>query len=362
MEFFKLFSSNTLAGSGNQSYFINADDKKVTKCRILYKIFCGGRYNYALLFSNIIDSTFSDGSHSHRNLVLDSWKIHQMNVAVTDLCDEASMKEPDEWLPVTFDGRPDKTVNPGEFFSSDSIALSFTAGAYLCVEILFSGKEIPYHAESIIPSFVFENGEWIPSKYHPFPSMIGCDRRVSQKIGFLGDSITQGIGTGVNSYLHWNSVFAENVGTEYSYWNLGLGFGRADDAAADGAWLFKAKQCDIIFVCCGVNDILQGYSEDSIKRNLSTIVNKLHSCGKKIILQTVPPFDYREEEIVIWKGVNKYITNILSEKAELVFDCTAILQKSAAEPHAPKYGGHPNDKGCRIWGNELSRAFKAIGI
>lgn len=33
-----------------------------------------------------------------------------------------------------------------------------------------------------------------------FAGMIGCDRKVSAKIAYFGDSITQGIGTKENSY------------------------------------------------------------------------------------------------------------------------------------------------------------------
>ena len=139
--------------------------------------------------------------------------------------------------------------------------------------------------------------------------MIGVDRKAQKRIAFLGDSITQGIGTSVNSYAHWNAVFAEKLGSDYSYWNLGLGYGRADDAASDGIWLFKAKQNDIVFVCFGVNDILQGYNADEIKKNLQLIVDKLHEAGIVVIVQTVPPFDYSPEHQIIWDNVNNFIVN-----------------------------------------------------
>ncbi len=357
MNYFDNYTSNTLAGSGNQFFYINDDTKKVTACRILYKVFCGGEYDYSFLFSNIIDSTFADGSESHMNMIIDSWDIHKIRAGVTDFCDESAVKEPFVMMDVTIDGKCSKKVNPGEFFSTDSISIKAKANEYICLEILFSGKTIPYHEESIIPSFIYENDTWIPSKKHPFASMVGCNRKVKARIAFLGDSITQGIGTGINSYKHWNSIVADNIGYEYSYWNLGIGYGRADDAASDGAWLFKAKQNDAVVVCFGVNDILNNYSEEAIKNNLNTIVSVLKNHKIKLILQTIPPFDYHDEQILLWNNLNDYIKNELSKKADMVFDCTHILSEDASMPYMAKYGGHPNEEGCRLWGEALSKTI-----
>ncbi len=355
MDYFKKFSSNTLAGSGNQLFFSSDDETAPVKSCTLYKAFAEGSYYYSFLFSNIIDSTFSNGSISHKNLVIDSWTIEEAYVGVSSFCDEHSFEQPKGIKQVTFSGEKQKTVNPGEVFSSDPLELNIKNGEYVCLEITFSGKNIPYHKESIIPSFVYQNGEWIASKLHPFASMIGVDRNVKKRIAFLGDSITQGIGTPINSYAHWNAVFAEKLGSDYSYWNLGLGFGRADDAASDGIWLFKAKQNDIVFVCFGVNDILQGYDADKIKNNLQLIVDTLREVGAIVIVQTVPPFDYSPEHQVIWRDVNHFILNDL-KNTSLVFDCVSFLSKSKQEPHKAKYGGHPNQEGCRIWGEALFEA------
>ena len=80
MEFFKKFTSNTYAGTSNQLYF-NMNEGEVRTGRALYKISTGGKHNYSLLFSNIIDSTFSDGSISHKNLICESWNILSARIA-----------------------------------------------------------------------------------------------------------------------------------------------------------------------------------------------------------------------------------------------------------------------------------------
>ncbi|MFQ9798501.1 MAG: hypothetical protein ACLR23_05710 [Clostridia bacterium] len=81
---------------------------------------------------------------------------------------------------------------------------------------------IPYHEESIIPTFALRDGEWVPSKRVVFAGMVGCDRPALLQIGYLGDSITQGIGTDVNSYDHWNAMLSDKLGEKCAYWNLGL--------------------------------------------------------------------------------------------------------------------------------------------
>ncbi len=359
MEFFKKYTSNTIAGSGNQIFFNTSEVDKIKKGRVLYKITTGGEYNYSLLFSNIIDSTFSDGKQSHCNLIVDSWTIVEARVGITPACTATTMEEPAVMYPLTFCGSKEKLVAPGEFFSSDPISLAPKKGEYLCLEISFKGGMIPYHEESILPSFVWddEKESWVVSKRHPFASMIGCDRKVEKRIAFLGDSITQGIGVPGNSYAHWNAIVAEKLGDKYAYWNLGLGYGRAGDAATDSAWLYKAKQNDIVVVCYGVNDIFRGFTVEEIKKNLEKIIDILHENGIKVILQSVPPFDYSETYVGMWHEVNAYVRDVLSKKADLFFDCADYLKKSDEEPHLAPYGGHPNAAGCKIWGENLSRVM-----
>ncbi|MBQ8345659.1 MAG: SGNH/GDSL hydrolase family protein [Clostridia bacterium] len=354
MEYFATYCSNTLAGSGNQFFFYNENQQPTRSCT-LYQVTNGGEYPYSFLFSNTIDSTFSDGAVSHKNLVVDAWTIEEMLVGVCSRCDAESFEYPQNRKQVLFGGHQKKVVNPAELFCTDAVTLNAKKGEYICVEIVFSGNMIPYHEESIIPSFIDQNGEWLASKKHPFVSMVGIQKPTKKKIAFLGDSITQGIGTPVNSYEHWNAVLANLLGDEYAYWNLGLGYGRADDAASDGIWLYKAKQNDIVFVCYGVNDILQGYSADGIKKNLQTIVDQLHDFGICVIVQTIPPFSYSEEQCGKWREVNDFIQYELKHAA-LVFDCVKYLAKSESESHIAKYGGHPNSDGCNVWGKALFEA------
>ena len=353
MKYFEKYVSNTLAGTSNQSFFVNENENTIHTGRVFYKIFCGGKYSYSFLFSNIIDGSFRG---ERENLLCDSWDIVSMSAGICSEYNEASSESTKTEYKLTFGGFESKEVMPGEFFYTDPIELQLNSGDYICLEISFKGKMIPCHPESIIPTFVLEKGRWIASKNMPLAGMVGCSRAVKHRIGFLGDSITQGIGTEMNSYTHWNAVLAEKMGKDFSYWNLGIGCGRASDAASNGAWLFKAKQTDIITVCYGVNDIFAQHTAEQIKDDLFQIISKLKQAGKKIILQTVPPFDYNEAQREIWNDVNAYIKTVLSEYADMVFDNVKILRKDAEHDYMAKYGGHPNCIGCSLWAEALYEA------
>lgn len=356
MHFFRDFTSNTLAGTGNQSVFINQDEMENCRGRIFYKIFKSGVYPYSFLFSNVIDSTFS--AFSYKNMICDSWFIDEINIGVCKMDENIQTVEFKNVIPLTFQGETSKKVMPGEVFFTDPITLNVHSDEYLCVDICFRGKMMPCLEEAQIPSFRCENGRWTPSKHVPFPSMVGCKRDVKLKIGFLGDSITQGIGVTENSYAHWNALLAEQLGKENSYWNLGLGRGQAGDAASNGTWLFKAKQTELAIVCFGVNDILIGQTAEQIKSNLYQIVKLLKDEGICVVLQTVPPFDFQDEKLKVWTEVNIYIKDVLSREVKFVFDVASFLGLSHDKPQIARYGGHPNEQGCQIWANEFYPLLK----
>lgn len=49
MERFEKYSSNTLAGSGNQFFFYNENEQSTRSCT-LYKVAAGGEYSYSFCF------------------------------------------------------------------------------------------------------------------------------------------------------------------------------------------------------------------------------------------------------------------------------------------------------------------------
>ncbi len=368
MKYFDKYTSNTTASTQNQSIFHS--DGKLRTGRVFYKITVGGEYNYSLLFSNITDSTFADGKLSHANLVCRPWEIHSARIGKCpgnivfgrDISDTAKINNSViEFHKITFGGKTEKHVAPGEFFTTDPVKLALATGDYLCFEMTYSGTVMPYHHEIIIPVFLKADSGWVFDRYMPLPGMVGCDRQTDKKIVYLGDSITQGIGTTMNSYTHWNAVLAEKIGTRHSHWNAGIGFARANDTASDGAWMYKTKHSDIVVVCIGANDVLQNMPEEGIRRDIIRTVDLLARDGRTVILQTIPPFEYTENQIPVWKRLNNMIKTELVNRVAMIFDVGAAIGQPDA-PHAPIYGGHPNAEGCRIWGEKLYEAMVECGV
>lgn len=371
--YFEKYVSNTLGGSSNQFFFgLNAGEIKTG--RVFYKIFSGGEYNYSFLFSNIIDGTYADGAESWANLICDEWEILSAKVGVAQILAEdkdaaelilSDTEQSDIHIfplqNITFEGRKNKKVEAGEIFVSDPITLRFKKGEYFCLELTFSGGMIPYHEEISLPLFLKNDQGWEYSRCMPVPNMVGCDKKVRQKIAFLGDSITQGIGVRCNSYLHWNALLAEKIGTDYAFWNLGIGYGRAIDVASGGVWLQKAIQNDVVFVCLGVNDLIQGGNATQIKETLAIITRKIKQAGKTVILQTVPPFNYKEKVREEWNEVNRFIKEELSKTADFVFDVVPVLQVNENLSHLAKFGGHPNEEGCALWAEALYKKLVEYG-
>lgn len=349
MDFFDKYVSDTIASTGNQSWF--STDGKVGRGRIFYRLESKGSNAYSLLFSSRIDSTFSDGTHSRADIDCLFWTIKRVSVCVTNEC-RAELDE-GEFIPLTFDGKTEKVVDVSGFFATDEVILDTTKGEFLCVDVEFIGDKIPYHEECcLIPLFICEDGKWTEGRKMPVPCMVGVKRTVKKRVTFWGDSITQGIGTPCNSYSHYAAVVSELLGNEYACWNIGLGFGRANDAGLLKSWYERARHSDVVVVCFGVNDILRVPCEKQIKADLKHIVTALKSEGIKVVLQTVPPFDYNEEKRVLWESVNAYVKTELALIVDAVFDCVPVLGEKDAL-HKARYGGHPSLEGAKIWGESL---------
>lgn len=357
-KWFEKYVSNTTAGSGNQHAFrMNEGEERVS--RVYYRVYAGGEWGYSLLYTNIIDSTFADGKITGCNMICEQWEIRSASVGVCSVCGPDMAADPHDVQELTFGGSRTKTVAPGEFFASDEVRIRAEKGEYICVEMRFAGSLIPCHPESIIPSFVLEDGKWTPSQQLPFASMVGCDRPVRAKVGFMGDSITQGIGTENNSYAHWNALCAEAIGEEWGWWNLGLGYARAFDASSDGAWLYKGKHCDAVVVCYGTNDVGWGRTPEQISGDLKKIIVKLHEAGAKVLLQALPPFDWKGEILERWLETNRIVRAELRPMADAFYDMVPVLTADEASG-ACLYGSHPDAVGCAKWAEGLTPVLREM--
>lgn len=358
MEYFKNYVSNTLAGTSNQLYFDNsAANGAVSEGMMFYKATVGGEFDYSVLFSNSIDSTYASGNKGVPNMKLSDFDVKGVKIGVLSGSKEFPTPQDVEKETTLVSATVSKYehTNNVTYFETSPVKLSAAADDYIVVVVEFTGSRIPCHTEALIPTFKNENGSWKSSKNIPLANMVGIKREVKATVAYLGDSITQGIGVGSNKYVFWNAVTSKKLGNDYAYWNLGIGYARCKDAATDGSWLFKAKQADYVVVCLGVNDISSDKATGTqLCQNLKRVVDKLNEAGCKVILQTVPPYtSYTDDGIKTWYTANDYIRNELSKKVVAVFDQTELLMTNKKKPNVVRYGGHPSSFGCKIWGEAL---------
>ncbi len=352
MDFFERFVSCTTAGSGNQNRAA-LEPGRVYRGRIYFRL-SRDTDTCALLYSNRQDSTYGDGSLSRAEQALLPWRIHALRAGLLSGGTGEDAPEPEAFTEVLFDGERERPVRPGELFYTDPFPLKAQKGDTVCVEMAFSGEWVPCHTESLLPAFRLGQAGWTPCTELPFPSMLGSPRGGERRLGLLGDSITQGIGTAFNSYTHLASRLQEALGPGCAVWNLGLGYGRAADAALDGGWLYKAKQNDLVCVCFGVNDLLQTGDGEKLEKDLAGIVEKLRGAGVRVVLETVPPFDWEGPLRDKWLKVNAFVRNWGAQHADAVFDTVPSLGLSEDEPWRSRFGAHPDGRGNALWAEGLA--------
>lgn len=361
---FNNYYSNTILGSGNNNLLILPDN--MGRCGImLVKPRIYGRQKYTFAYSNTVDSTYDSGSTAYANLPGESWTIEALSAAdagekelfnvdfegtglTTDYPVE-NLFRLNGYKEILFGGKNKKILAPDEIIFSDSAEIEIQPGHLLALRIIFSGSKIPYTSDKIVPCFTYSNGEYKCCREFPQPVFFGIEQEEPKtRIAFLGDSITQGLGTATGKYEFWTSKIADKLPSErYAVWNLGLGFGRAEDASKCGCWLERAKQNDIVFVCFGVNDILQYGDAQRICTALGIIISELKKSGVKTGIFTIPPFDFEGKQADVYDYCNKYIRGTLANESDFFFDIAEILAAPDNKYSAP-HGGHPDELGCSL--------------
>jgi hypothetical protein len=203
--------------------------------------------------------------------------------------------------------------------------------------------------------------------YAVAPNTIAYKKPVKRVLGFNGNSITQGFSVSMNSYAFWVAQAALDLGPAYGVWYLGSGWAQAHDAATNKAWLGKAKCCDDAVVCLGVNDLRNGATSEQVLGYISTVVSSLLqiSPSKKIILCTVPPFNFTGVAETYWRAINASIRANPPAGVSRVFDLASLLGQAPPNDNFANsaYGdGHPNDNGGIFVGKAFAAFYLDSGV
>ena len=158
----------------------------------------------------------------------------------------------------------------------------------------------------------YGDGEFAYCDRIPLPQLIGAEREVKYSIAAIGDSITQGCQTEFMKYEFWAAGISQQLGKDCGFWNCGLGWARASDAAECGNWLARTKTADTVIVAFGTNDIVSGkYGADKgdtaeeIDSYLRVLLDVLTDSECKVIVFSAPPQDFNEELEAVRTEYNK---------------------------------------------------------
>lgn len=367
-DFWNGYVSNTVAGTGN-NFIISFHDTKVHTFRFQIKPLYTGNLTWRFWYQNSVDSTFDDGSIAYAGMPGGRWEI--VSASVTTGFGE----EDKEFLPVTFEGSRQKTICPKESFWSDPVGLLVKEGESLifswALRALAPEENIPMSPDSQVFCARADGDRsgqhgmtgFQEDVYAPKPNLFAVKKNGLKHLCFLGDSITQGLHTGVNEYAFWAAKIAEEIKGQFACWNLGMGFARAADAAGNGPWLYKAKQCEIVILCLGVNDLLHGRATaQTVLNNLQKIVELLLAYNKdcQIILFTIPPLDDPELCYNDWKLINQVIQAGKIKGLSGTFHIAGSLGYPFPMDYKARFGGlHPDGNGGSAVAQSFLKYFSA---
>jgi len=347
MNNFNKYLSNTYVGSCNNFMLFSESEREISS-RMFFRVIDSGKLPYKFYYRNILDSTYSNGAKSHSNLMGDRLSIKSAFVGTCDGSGNSfDMVSELPMVKVTFNDKQNVELEPGEDVWTDEVMIDVQAGQYLVFEWTVEGRNIPFTPDKKFPCYIKKFGEWVPSNECPQPSLIGCDREVKGNIAFWGDSITQGLQTRDDLYEFWVAEIGKQL-PGYAVWNLGLGFGRIQDAATLDAWFDKAKNSDMVSLCFGVNDLREVHDAGKICEYLNTVVDALVRNGVKVGIFTIPPCSYEDDRKEMREVCNKFIKNVLAPKCIYCFDVDPSLGLKPPYNYISHWNAHPNAVGCKL--------------
>lgn len=358
---FTTYVSNTVVSTGNNFYIEKAEN-------ITYRAYLPveqyGELEYKFFFTNTVDSTYAKGKNAFVGKDGGAYTVSNAVIADggTSTEDEITNR-----TPVTFGGKETKEVAADESYWSDPVTMNIPEGHYMVWEWTVSGEGIPCNKMSSLTSTASSaDGETFQfCDEIPLPQLIGAKRDVKHTVAAIGDSITQGCQTEHMKYEFWASKISTQLGSDVAFFNCGLGWARASDAASNENWLSRVSQYDTVIVAFGTNDIVSGKyggkksTAEEIEEYLDTIVSYLTEKGCDVILFNAPPQDFKKTNESIRTALNEKIPAIAEKYGAKFFDFSALLS-TEDEPGKAVYGGHPNGEGGTVVADAFVKQFGSM--
>lgn len=191
-----------------------------------------------------------------------------------------------------------------------------------------------------------------------------------EKIGFLGDSITEGGWGNPQGYVRLVVSGLEANGIKVEPIPAGIGGNKSDQMLARVDKDILSKQPNWMTLSCGVNDVwhgVKGVPLDDYDKNIRAIVDKATAAGAKVVILTSTPIGENPNYGVNLAGqiYNQALTKIATEKklaiADLSKDFWAELETKGVRGKnvLTTDGVHMNGEGNKIMARGVLKALGA---
>jgi lysophospholipase L1-like esterase len=266
--------------------------------------------------------------------------------------------------PVSFAGRPAVSVRGGAEVVSDPVPMAVTAGAPLAVSVYLTAvpDRLTRHAVALQTSYrsgpgdaTAAGGAAYPDRLDSWSVLTGLDVFTPHPVDALvavGDSITDGVGSGVDVDERWTDDLARRLTdpaapptSSMVVLNAGISGNRLldDEPLEDGDSpltrfhrdvLGAAGSTDVV-LHIGTNDIAVGHSTSEILEGLGRYVTRARGAGKRLFLTTITPSTNGAHgtrgAVNTRNAVNAWIRQNGAAVADGVFDFAAAV----ADPDDP---------------------------
>lgn len=290
---------------------------------------------------------------------------------------------------LTFNGRPDAIINPGMAIYSDPVSFNLKPRTNVAITIYYGDvpQDLTGHPGSRTTSYILAGNKLSSADFSGsvrtdhWYTITGIDVKSpkSATVTIIGNSITDGRGSGTNRQNRWTDILSERLVTNRStakvgVLNLGIG-GNCVLKPCLGQAALNRFERDIInqhgvrwlIILEGVNDI--GQTPDSLTamqvangliEAYKKMADEAHAKNIKVYGATILPFgksfyytDFREEAR---KRVNEWI------RRSSYFDAVIDFDKALCDPLDPvsllpdmQSGDflHPNENGYKMMGEAI---------
>jgi acyl-CoA thioesterase-1 len=184
------------------------------------------------------------------------------------------------------------------------------------------------------------------------------DRSAQPKIVAFGDSLTAGLGVGLDeAYPAVLQELLDEAGYGYEVVNAGV----SGDTSAGGVrrldWVLDGRDVRFLILALGANDGLRGLPPSEMKRNLGDIIERAEARGVKVLLAGFEgPPDTQD----------RYLQEFISVFPELAEEREVALLPSLLDGVAgvselnQEDGKHPNVEGARILAENVFQALTPL--